>query len=110
MVKRKSLDENEPECGKGIPFPIQTFLWRQTRLVCVSVEIDNRCLSLPKINRIKDLTAVGIKVAVCHMNMKIVTRFFFYSNRRQNRCLAYSFNSTCEWVSVSVSVSFHWLE
>uniref|UniRef100_A0A8D3E268 Unc-80 homolog (C. elegans) n=1 Tax=Scophthalmus maximus TaxID=52904 RepID=A0A8D3E268_SCOMX len=30
MVKRKSLDENEPECGKGIPFPIQTFLWRQT--------------------------------------------------------------------------------
>lgn len=31
MVKRKSLDENEPECGKGIPFPIQTFLWRQTR-------------------------------------------------------------------------------
>lgn len=31
MVKRKSLDDNEPECGKGIPFPIQTFLWRQTR-------------------------------------------------------------------------------
>lgn len=31
MVKRKSLDENEPDCGKGIPFPIQTFLWRQTR-------------------------------------------------------------------------------
>ncbi|XP_077450166.1 protein unc-80 homolog isoform X23 [Stigmatopora argus] len=30
MVKRKSLDDNEPECGKGIPFPIQTFLWRQT--------------------------------------------------------------------------------
>uniref|UniRef100_A0A3Q2P5G5 Cation channel complex component UNC80 N-terminal domain-containing protein n=1 Tax=Fundulus heteroclitus TaxID=8078 RepID=A0A3Q2P5G5_FUNHE len=30
MVKRKSLDENEPECGKGVPFPIQTFLWRQT--------------------------------------------------------------------------------
>uniref|UniRef100_A0A3P8V5A1 Cation channel complex component UNC80 N-terminal domain-containing protein n=1 Tax=Cynoglossus semilaevis TaxID=244447 RepID=A0A3P8V5A1_CYNSE len=30
MVKRKSLDENESECGKGIPFPIQTFLWRQT--------------------------------------------------------------------------------
>ncbi|XP_034034433.1 protein unc-80 homolog isoform X6 [Thalassophryne amazonica] len=30
MVKRKSLDDNEQECGKGIPFPIQTFLWRQT--------------------------------------------------------------------------------
>ncbi|XP_061918285.1 protein unc-80 homolog isoform X3 [Entelurus aequoreus] len=30
MVKRKSVDDNEPECGKGIPFPIQTFLWRQT--------------------------------------------------------------------------------
>ncbi|XP_061686965.1 protein unc-80 homolog isoform X16 [Syngnathoides biaculeatus] len=30
MVKRKSLDDDEPECGKGIPFPIQTFLWRQT--------------------------------------------------------------------------------
>uniref|UniRef100_A0A3P9LJM9 Unc-80 homolog (C. elegans) n=1 Tax=Oryzias latipes TaxID=8090 RepID=A0A3P9LJM9_ORYLA len=30
MVKRKSLDENEPECGKGIPFAIQTFLWSQT--------------------------------------------------------------------------------
>lgn len=42
MVRRKSLDENEPECGKGIPFPIQTFLWRQTRLVSVS---ENRCLS-----------------------------------------------------------------
>lgn len=41
MVRRKSLDENEPECGKGIPFPIQTFLWRQTRLVSVS---ENRCL------------------------------------------------------------------
>lgn len=45
MVKRKSLDDNEPECGKGIPFPIQTFLWRQTRSVCAST--DNRCLSLP---------------------------------------------------------------
>lgn len=42
MVRRKSLDENEPECGKGIPFPIQTFLWRQTRSVSVS---ENRCLS-----------------------------------------------------------------
>uniref|UniRef100_A0AAV2L6A9 Protein unc-80 homolog n=1 Tax=Knipowitschia caucasica TaxID=637954 RepID=A0AAV2L6A9_KNICA len=30
MVKRKSLDDGEPECGKGVPFPIQTFLWRQT--------------------------------------------------------------------------------
>uniref|UniRef100_A0A4W5KPE2 Cation channel complex component UNC80 N-terminal domain-containing protein n=1 Tax=Hucho hucho TaxID=62062 RepID=A0A4W5KPE2_9TELE len=30
MVKRKSLDETDTECGKGIPFPIQTFLWRQT--------------------------------------------------------------------------------
>uniref|UniRef100_A0A667WHN7 Unc-80 homolog, NALCN channel complex subunit n=1 Tax=Myripristis murdjan TaxID=586833 RepID=A0A667WHN7_9TELE len=30
MVKRKSLDDTEQECGKGIPFPIQTFLWRQT--------------------------------------------------------------------------------
>ncbi|KAJ8003918.1 hypothetical protein DPEC_G00153380 [Dallia pectoralis] len=30
MVKRKSLDDTDPECGKGIPFPIQTFLWRQT--------------------------------------------------------------------------------
>uniref|UniRef100_A0A3Q4BVI3 Cation channel complex component UNC80 N-terminal domain-containing protein n=1 Tax=Mola mola TaxID=94237 RepID=A0A3Q4BVI3_MOLML len=30
MVKRKSLDDNEAECGKGVPFPIQTFLWRQT--------------------------------------------------------------------------------
>lgn len=41
MVKRKSLDDNEPECGKGIPFPIQTFLWRQTR----SVSEQNRCPS-----------------------------------------------------------------
>uniref|UniRef100_A0A6Q2X9I2 Uncharacterized protein n=1 Tax=Esox lucius TaxID=8010 RepID=A0A6Q2X9I2_ESOLU len=30
MVKRKSLDDTDTECGKGIPFPIQTFLWRQT--------------------------------------------------------------------------------
>ncbi|KAM6945754.1 LOW QUALITY PROTEIN: protein unc-80 homolog [Aplochiton taeniatus] len=30
MVKRKSLDDTDQECSKGIPFPIQTFLWRQT--------------------------------------------------------------------------------
>ncbi|KAG9349760.1 hypothetical protein JZ751_028208 [Albula glossodonta] len=30
MVKRKSLDDTDQECGRGIPFPIQTFLWRQT--------------------------------------------------------------------------------
>ncbi|KAF3688432.1 Protein unc-80 -like protein [Channa argus] len=61
MVKRKSLDDNEPECGKGIPFPIQTFLWRQTRLACASVATDNRCLSLAKISRIKVLTAAAEK-------------------------------------------------
>ncbi|TRZ04189.1 hypothetical protein DNTS_011989 [Danionella cerebrum] len=30
MVKRKSLDDGEQENCRGIPFPIQTFLWRQT--------------------------------------------------------------------------------
>ncbi|KAL2102184.1 hypothetical protein ACEWY4_001352 [Coilia grayii] len=30
MVKRKSQDETQADCGRGIPFPIQTFLWRQT--------------------------------------------------------------------------------
>ncbi|XP_049335810.1 protein unc-80 homolog isoform X7 [Astyanax mexicanus] len=30
MVKRKSLDDSEQENSRGIPFPIQTFLWRQT--------------------------------------------------------------------------------
>uniref|UniRef100_A0A4W4GQM1 Unc-80 homolog (C. elegans) n=1 Tax=Electrophorus electricus TaxID=8005 RepID=A0A4W4GQM1_ELEEL len=30
MVKRKSLDDSEQENCRGIPFPIQTFLWRQT--------------------------------------------------------------------------------
>ncbi|KAG7280343.1 hypothetical protein CRUP_024135 [Coryphaenoides rupestris] len=30
MVKRKSLEDSEQDCGKGVPFPIQTFLWRQT--------------------------------------------------------------------------------
>ncbi|XP_041120448.1 protein unc-80 homolog isoform X3 [Polyodon spathula] len=30
MVKRKSLEDPDQECGRGIPFPIQTFLWRQT--------------------------------------------------------------------------------
>lgn len=38
------MDENEPECGKGIPFPIQTFLWRQTRFGLIH-SIDNRCFS-----------------------------------------------------------------
>uniref|UniRef100_A0A3Q1GA76 Unc-80 homolog (C. elegans) n=1 Tax=Acanthochromis polyacanthus TaxID=80966 RepID=A0A3Q1GA76_9TELE len=42
MVKRKSLDDNEPECGKGIPFPIQTFLWRQTRLSFERVLVENK--------------------------------------------------------------------
>ncbi|KAI2663401.1 hypothetical protein H4Q32_011921 [Labeo rohita] len=30
MVKRKSLDDSDQENCRGIPFPIQTFLWRQT--------------------------------------------------------------------------------
>ncbi|XP_060684031.1 protein unc-80 homolog [Hemiscyllium ocellatum] len=30
MVKRKSSEDAERECGRGIPLPIQTFLWRQT--------------------------------------------------------------------------------
>uniref|UniRef100_H3AAS0 Unc-80 homolog (C. elegans) n=1 Tax=Latimeria chalumnae TaxID=7897 RepID=H3AAS0_LATCH len=30
MVKRKSSEEPEQESGRGIPLPIQTFLWRQT--------------------------------------------------------------------------------
>ncbi|XP_053540162.1 protein unc-80 homolog [Ictalurus punctatus] len=30
MVKRKSLDDGDQESCAGIPFPIQTFLWRQT--------------------------------------------------------------------------------
>ncbi|XP_056440893.1 protein unc-80 homolog [Gadus chalcogrammus] len=30
MVKRKSLEDSDQDCGKGVPFPIQTFLWRQT--------------------------------------------------------------------------------
>ncbi|XP_060775026.1 protein unc-80 homolog isoform X7 [Neoarius graeffei] len=30
MVKRKSLDDSDQENCGGIPFPIQTFLWRQT--------------------------------------------------------------------------------
>uniref|UniRef100_A0A671LGV2 Protein unc-80 homolog n=1 Tax=Sinocyclocheilus anshuiensis TaxID=1608454 RepID=A0A671LGV2_9TELE len=30
MVKRKSLDDSDRENCRGIPFPIQTFLWRQT--------------------------------------------------------------------------------
>ncbi|XP_072902899.1 protein unc-80 homolog isoform X3 [Hemitrygon akajei] len=30
MVKRKSSEDVERECGRGIPLPIQTFLWRQT--------------------------------------------------------------------------------
>ncbi|XP_067844006.1 protein unc-80 homolog [Heptranchias perlo] len=30
MVKRKSSEDAEQECGRGIPLPIQTFLWRQT--------------------------------------------------------------------------------
>ncbi|XP_076872130.1 protein unc-80 homolog isoform X4 [Brachyhypopomus gauderio] len=30
MVKRKSVDGGEQENNRGIPFPIQTFLWRQT--------------------------------------------------------------------------------
>ncbi|XP_048124538.1 protein unc-80 homolog isoform X5 [Alosa alosa] len=30
MVKRKSQDDTQPDYGRGIPFPIQTFLWRQT--------------------------------------------------------------------------------
>ncbi|XP_030638088.1 protein unc-80 homolog [Chanos chanos] len=30
MVKRKSLEDGDQECSRGIPFPIQTFLWRQT--------------------------------------------------------------------------------
>ncbi|XP_046704530.1 protein unc-80 homolog isoform X4 [Silurus meridionalis] len=30
MVKRKSLDDGDQESCGGIPFPIQTFLWRQT--------------------------------------------------------------------------------
>uniref|UniRef100_A0A8C2A889 Unc-80 homolog (C. elegans) n=1 Tax=Cyprinus carpio TaxID=7962 RepID=A0A8C2A889_CYPCA len=30
MVKRKSLDDSDQENCRGVPFPIQTFLWRQT--------------------------------------------------------------------------------
>ncbi|XP_063072865.1 protein unc-80 homolog [Engraulis encrasicolus] len=30
MVKRKSQDDTQEDGGRGIPFPIQTFLWRQT--------------------------------------------------------------------------------
>ncbi|XP_038644467.1 protein unc-80 homolog isoform X4 [Scyliorhinus canicula] len=30
MVKRKSSEDAERECGRGIPLPVQTFLWRQT--------------------------------------------------------------------------------
>ncbi|XP_062907898.1 protein unc-80 homolog isoform X3 [Mobula hypostoma] len=30
MVKRKSSEDVDRECGRGIPLPIQTFLWRQT--------------------------------------------------------------------------------
>lgn len=31
MVKRKSSEGQEQDGGRGIPLPIQTFLWRQTR-------------------------------------------------------------------------------
>lgn len=31
MVKRKSSEGQEQGSGRGIPLPIQTFLWRQTR-------------------------------------------------------------------------------
>ncbi|KAM7365636.1 hypothetical protein PAMP_016553 [Pampus punctatissimus] len=93
MVKRKSLDENEPECGKGIPFPIQTFLWRQTRLVCVSEEIDNRCLQLSKSSRIHELTTAAAKVAACHMKR---TPAFFIVTGVEIDVLP-SYISTGEW-------------
>lgn len=31
MVKRKSSEGQEQDGGRGVPLPIQTFLWRQTR-------------------------------------------------------------------------------
>jgi len=33
MVKRKKAEGNESDGDQVIPIPIQTFLWRQTRLV-----------------------------------------------------------------------------
>uniref|UniRef100_A0ACB8G0I6 Uncharacterized protein n=1 Tax=Sphaerodactylus townsendi TaxID=933632 RepID=A0ACB8G0I6_9SAUR len=39
MVKRKSADGPEQESGRGVPLPIQTFLWRQTRFLSLSLPV-----------------------------------------------------------------------
>ncbi|XP_028832106.1 protein unc-80 homolog isoform X5 [Denticeps clupeoides] len=52
MVKRKSLDDAEADSARGIPFPIQTFLWRQTSAFLrpkLGKQYESSCVSFERV-------------------------------------------------------------
>ncbi|KAI5108952.1 14-3-3 protein beta/alpha-A [Silurus meridionalis] len=57
MVKRKSLDDGDQESCGGIPFPIQTFLWRQTSINMDKSDLVQKAKLAEQAERYDDMAA-----------------------------------------------------